>query len=160
MEDDRRRIHPHSSSPLPVPAEQRDPARFDQLRVARPVSDLARARSMYCSGLGWTELGAFVDHQGFDGVMVGIAGAPYHFEFTVCRSHPVAPHPTREDLIVLYVPGREEWARRCKRMRDAGFRQVSSFNPYWEVRGRTFEDPDGYRVVLECAAWRGAPAPR
>jgi prolyl oligopeptidase len=43
-------------------------------------------------------------------------------------------------------------------MRDAGFRQVASFNPYWEVRGCTFEDPDGYRVVVECADWEGTPS--
>jgi len=30
---------------------------------------------------------------------------------------------------------------------------VPSFNPYWDVRGKTFEDPDGYRIVIENAAW-------
>ena len=28
-------------------------------------------------------------------------------------------------------------------------------NPYWEIRGRTFEDLDGYRVVLQNSAWEG-----
>lgn len=35
----------------------------------------------------------------------------------------------------------------------AGFKQVTSFNPYWDMHGRTFEDNDGYRVVLQNAAW-------
>ncbi len=26
-------------------------------------------------------------------------------------------------------------------------------NPYWDKLGRTFEDPDGYRVVLQNADW-------
>ena len=30
---------------------------------------------------------------------------------------------------------------------------VPSHNPYWDVRGKTFEDLDGYRVVLEQAEW-------
>jgi hypothetical protein len=30
---------------------------------------------------------------------------------------------------------------------------VQSFNPYWDQHGKTFEDPDGYRVVLQNAAW-------
>jgi len=38
-------------------------------------------------------------------------------------------------------------------MLAAGFRQVASFNPYWDRCGRTFEDFDGYRVVLQNAEW-------
>lgn len=38
-------------------------------------------------------------------------------------------------------------------MRDAGFDPVPSFNPYWDMSGVTFEDPDGYRVVLQRDAW-------
>jgi len=37
-------------------------------------------------------------------------------------------------------------------MRRAGFVEVAS-NPHWERAGRTFEDLDGYRVVLQRAAW-------
>jgi hypothetical protein len=36
----------------------------------------------------------------------------------------------------------------------AGFKQVASFNPYWDMRGRTYEDADGYRTVLEREEWR------
>jgi hypothetical protein len=35
----------------------------------------------------------------------------------------------------------------------AGFREVESFNPYWSTNGRTFQDADGYRTVLQNAAW-------
>jgi hypothetical protein len=34
-----------------------------------------------------------------------------------------------------------------------GHDRVRSSNPYWEERGATFEDPDGYRIVFENAAW-------
>jgi hypothetical protein len=37
-------------------------------------------------------------------------------------------------------------------MLAAGFVPVPSFNPYWDRAGLTFEDPDGYRVVLQNAA--------
>lgn len=120
-----------------------------KLRIARPVSSLERSASMYRAGLGLRELGRFADHEGFDGVMLGDPALPYHFEFTHCRSHPVTPAPTAEDLAVFYIPGREEWERRCAAMLAAGFREVPPFNPYWARRGRTFEDPDRYRVVLE-----------
>jgi catechol 2,3-dioxygenase-like lactoylglutathione lyase family enzyme len=124
------------------------------VRFARPVSDLERASEMYCAGLGLTVLGSFADHQGFDGVMVGAPGASYHFEFTICRTHPVVPTPTVDDLLVLYLPELEVWRAACSRMLEAGFQGVASFNPYWDEAGRTFVDPDGYRVVLQHAAWQ------
>jgi hypothetical protein len=39
------------------------------------------------------------------------------------------------------------------RKEDADFPVVASFNPYWEQLGRTYKDPDGYRVVIQNAAW-------
>jgi hypothetical protein len=53
-----------------------------QLRVARPVRDMARTRSMYCEGFGLRVLAAFEDHHGFDGIILGSPEANYHFEFT------------------------------------------------------------------------------
>jgi hypothetical protein len=38
-------------------------------------------------------------------------------------------------------------------MRDVGFAPVPSFNPYWDENGVTFEDPDGYRIVIQRGAW-------
>ena len=108
---------------------------------------------MYVAGLGLKLLGSFEDHEGFDGVMLGGEGLDYHFEFTHCRTHPVAPRPTAEDLVVFYIPNAAEWKITCENMNTAGFRRVESFNPYWDARGQTFEDPDGYRIVLQNAAW-------
>ena len=108
---------------------------------------------MYCRGLGLRVLGSFENHQGFDGVMLGTAGGSYHFEFTRCRSHPVTPAPTAEDLAVFYLPSLLDWQKACASMLAAGFRLVASLNPYWDVSGRTYEDPDGYRIVLQNAAW-------
>lgn len=124
-----------------------------QLRVARPVSALDRSVAMYRHGLGLAEIGRFHDHAGFDGVLLGKPGGPYHFEFTYCRAHPVAPRPTAEDLIVFYLPDLADWQRTCAAMLRAGFSRAASFNPYWEQRGSTFEDHDGYRVVLQQAPW-------
>lgn len=109
----------------------------------------------------WTRLddpGQFQRHDGFDGTILGDPNSRYHFEFTQCLRHSVAPAPTVEDLVVLYIPEQDEWQALCGRMVAAGFKQVVSFNPYWEVRGRTYEDPDGYRTVLECSEWTNEAA--
>lgn len=123
------------------------------LRIARPVGDLDRSVRMYRDGVGLQVLGRFADHAGFDGVMLGVPGLPWHFEFTVCRTHPVRPTPTPEDLAVFYLPDAGAWQARCAAMAEAGFHEVAAFNPYWQQRGRTFEDADGYRVVLQQAEW-------
>lgn len=123
------------------------------LRIARPVTNLTQTRDLYCAGLDLVVIGSFEDHEGFDGVMLGRNDQQYHFEFTYCRRHPVVPRPTPEDLLVFYVPEKDEWERACARMAAAGFKHVQALNPYWDLRGRTFEDHDGYRVVLQQASW-------
>jgi CubicO group peptidase (beta-lactamase class C family) len=130
-----------------------EPAMHAHLRVARPVSSLERSVALYRDGLGLVEIGRFEDHEGFDGVMLGRPGLDYHFEFTCCRAHPVRPAPTPEDLTVFYLPDPTDWEATCANVLAAGFVEVESFNPYWGRQGRTFTDPDGYRVVLQQARW-------
>ncbi len=38
-------------------------------------------------------------------------------------------------------------------MQSAGFNQVPSYYPYWDVVGKTYEDLDGYRIVLQNREW-------
>jgi catechol 2,3-dioxygenase-like lactoylglutathione lyase family enzyme len=95
----------------------------------------------------------FADHAGFDGVMLGRFGWPYHLELTHRRDEPIEPRPTAEDLLVFYLPDRGEWQRAVRRLHDAGARTVAPANPYWDLHGITVEDPDGYRIVLVNDAW-------
>jgi catechol 2,3-dioxygenase-like lactoylglutathione lyase family enzyme len=110
---------------------------------------------MYVDGLGLRQVASFVNHAGFDGVMLAQEGTDFHFEFTYCRTHPIQPTSTPEDLLVFYVPDRAEWNVRCAAKLEAGFAEIEPFNPFWKERGRTFLDPDGYRVVVQQASWRG-----
>jgi catechol 2,3-dioxygenase-like lactoylglutathione lyase family enzyme len=122
------------------------------LRVARPSDDLDRLLPFYVEGLGLDLLYRFKDHDSFDGVMLGKAGAPYHLEFTRAAGHRAGRAPTQDNLLVFYLPDEAEWQAAIDRMRAAGFDPVPSFNPYWDRMGATFEDSDGYRVVLQKAA--------
>jgi catechol 2,3-dioxygenase-like lactoylglutathione lyase family enzyme len=123
------------------------------LRVARPSDRLEALVAFYERGLGFSLLGTFQDHDGFDGIILGKENAPYHFEFTRAHGHVAGRAPTMDNLLVFYIPDRNEWELAVQRMRDAGFEPVASFNSYWDRDGLTFEDPDGYRVVLQLAAW-------
>lgn len=123
------------------------------LRVARPTDDIERLLPFYCEGLGLDVLFRFTDHDGFDGVMVGRRDAAYHFEFTRSHAHASGRAPTPDNLLVFYLPDPDAWRAAVERMRAAGFEPVASFNPYWDKTGVTFEDPDGYRVVLSRESW-------
>lgn len=123
------------------------------MRVARATSDLEAVIRFYRDGLGLAELGSFRDHDGFDGVLLGQASQQYHLEFTLQRNHPVAGAPTRENLLVFYLAEANAYSEAIERMQAHGYEPVASQNPYWDRGGVTFEDPDGYRVVLYNAAW-------
>ena len=124
-----------------------------KLRVSRPSDDLDALLRFYQTGLGLALLYRFEDHDGFDGIMLGREGAPYHFEFTRAHGHKASRAPSLDNLLVFYFPSAEEWKGAVQRMRDAGFEPVPASNPYWDREGVTFEDPDGYRIVLQQSSW-------
>lgn len=126
---------------------------YPTLRVARPSDDIEALISFYRNGLGFDVLYRFSDHDGFDGVMLGHEGAPYHLEFTRAHGHSAGRAPTKDNLLVFYLAGAPEWQAAVDRMETAGFTPVPAFNAYWDRNGRTFEDPDGYRVVIQNSAW-------
>lgn len=124
------------------------------LRVARPTDNFDQVVRFYTEGLGLTVLSSFQDHDGFDGIMLGVSGSSYHLEFTRKREHTAGRAPTEDNLIVFYLPDRAVWQAAVDRMSSAGYRPVRAYNPYWDHHGRMFEDPDGYRVVLQNADWQ------
>ncbi len=124
-----------------------------KMRVARPTDRLEEVVAFYRDGLGFEEIGSFDDHDGFDGVMLGGRGEPYHLEVTRQRGHTVGRAPTEDHLLVFYLPEHDAWQSAVDRMIAHGHAPVASYNPYWDRDGKTFEDPDGYRVVLVNASW-------
>jgi len=124
-----------------------------KFRVARPTDNLPEIVLFYRDGLGLEVLTSFENHEGFDGVMLGRKGLPYHLEFTHHRNHQVGKAPTQDNLLVFYIPEEAEWRSAVERMRQHGYEPVKSYNPYWDKKGKTFEDADGYRVVLQNSTW-------
>lgn len=123
------------------------------MRVARPTGDLKAVTRFYQDGLGFEVIDSFTDHSGIDGVMLGHRDEAYHLEFTHEHEYPVERESKRDNLLVFYLPDRTEWEHAVQRMIDHGYSPTPSHNPYWDVNGKTFEDPDGYHVVLQNTAW-------
>src|SRR2546429_8854439 len=69
------------------------------LRVARPSDNLPELIRFYRDGLGLEVLASFENHNGFDGVMLGRKGTPYHLEFTHHRGHKVGKAPSQDNLL-------------------------------------------------------------
>ena len=123
------------------------------LRIARATGRLSEITAFYVDGLGFEVLATFDDHVGFDGVILGSRNAPYHLEFTHERGSPAPPVPHPETLLVFYLPDADAWREAVARLKAIGAEPSNSHNPYWDLRGLTFEDPDGFRVVLQQMAW-------
>ena len=77
------------------------------LRVARPTDHLTAIAEMYATGLDFTVLAKFEDHEGFDGIILGHPQQPYHLEFTTHRGHQVGTAPTQDHLLVFYLPNHD-----------------------------------------------------
>jgi catechol 2,3-dioxygenase-like lactoylglutathione lyase family enzyme len=121
-----------------------------QVRIARPTDKLEEVVGFYRDGLGLPEIGRFAEHAGYDGVMLGLPGRNYHLEFTRHAHGSPGAAPSRDNLLVLYVPDAAERAQLVARLDARGAPRVEPENPYWRDKSVTFEDPDGWRVVI-CA---------
>jgi catechol 2,3-dioxygenase-like lactoylglutathione lyase family enzyme len=120
-----------------------------RLRVARHTERLAEVVAFYRDGLGLTEIGRFRDHDGYDGVFLELPGTGAHLEFTSGGAQ-AAPRPHPESLLVLYLGDETAVQAVADRL---GTDAVAPANPYWAEHGKTFEDPDGFRVVLVPEPW-------
>jgi hypothetical protein len=122
-----------------------------QVRVARPTGRLGELIKFYCEGVGLAVIGSFEGHAGYSGVMLGLPGHAYHLEFTeheAARGGAPFPPPTADNLLVLYIPDAAAVGRIAGRLAALGYPAIAAENPYWDARGVTVADPDGWRVVL------------
>jgi catechol 2,3-dioxygenase-like lactoylglutathione lyase family enzyme len=121
----------------------------EQLRIARHTERLEEVVAFYRDGIGLTEIGRFHDHDGYDGVFLALPGSGAHLEFTAGGGH-AAPAPHPESLLVLYLGDHAVVQTVAARL---GADPIAPANPYWAKHGLTFQDPDGFRVVLVPERW-------
>src|SRR6478672_2534605 len=105
------------------------------LRIARPTDHLEEVVRFYTQGVGLAKLSSFQDHAGFDGVMLGLVGSPYHLEFTRRRGDTAGRAPTKDNLLVFYLPDKQVWESAIEKMTAAGYQSIAPYNPYWDRDG-------------------------
>lgn len=120
-------------------------------RVARHTESIDKVKHFYINILGLDLIGEF-DHDGYLGVFIGEKDKDWHLEFTQSSDAP-RHSPDEEDVLVFYLGATKAYNLCIKRFEDNGLVSVQSKNPYWDKWGKTFIDPDGYRVVICHRDW-------
>lgn len=118
-----------------------------KLRVARHTTSLSPIINFYVNILGLEVLGKFQSHDNYDGVFIGKKELDWHLEFTISPEQPVHT-PDDDDLLVFYVDTDEELNRLKKSFEDHGHAALTAKNPYWNLRGLTYSDPDGFKIMI------------
>jgi catechol 2,3-dioxygenase-like lactoylglutathione lyase family enzyme len=119
-----------------------------EFRMARPTDKLDEVLAFYCDQLGLPQLYRTHGHR-YEVAMVGLPGDRYHLEFSSRVDGSPGQAPSLENLLVFYFASEEQMFEVARRLGDAGQEPVELDNPWWrQHRALTFEDPDGWRVVL------------
>ena len=119
-----------------------------QFRIARHTNKLKEVIHFYGEALGLKQIGSFQEHAGYDGVMFALQGTTCHLEFTSNANGGTCAPPGRDNLLVLYFDTNENFRAATERVEGFGHQPVEPENVYWASRGLTYEDPEGWRVVL------------
>lgn len=118
-----------------------------KFRYARHTNNLEEIKSFYTTVLKFEILGAFEDHNGYDGVFLGLPNENWHLEFTQ-NNEPVNHVFDEDDVLVFYPDSKVEFDVLIERISQINIEFIKAKNPYWNENGKMFKDPDGYRIVI------------
>lgn len=121
-----------------------------RFRVARHTASLQPVIHFYCDILGLEVIGNFENHNGYNGVFLGLKGLDWHLEFTTSADIPTH-EPDEDDLLVFYQPSVKEYEVLKQKFEENHIPQVTAKNPYWNENGLVYLDPDGFGVVIAIA---------
>ena len=118
-----------------------------KLRVARHTNDLEKIKSFYTKILGFEVLGSFENHNSYDGLFIGKPNLNWHLEFT--KSDEIVDFNYNEDDILVFYPNTIiEYNQLIENALNNSIEIITSKNSYWNLNGKMFLDPDGYRIVI------------
>ena len=116
-------------------------------RSARHTNSLEEIINFYTEIIGFDVIGEFKDHDGYDGVFLGIHGMSWHLEFT--KSTDVTTHSfDPDDLLVFYPSTANEYEFIMNAIASNSIERHIPKNPYWQKNGVLIHDPDGYGILI------------
>ena len=118
-----------------------------EFRNARHTNNLQAITDFYTSIMGFQVLFSFENHNGYNGVFLGIPGLDWHLEFT--SSGDKAHHSfDQEDILVFYPTEKIVYDKIVERIYQNNLDVLKAKNPFWDDNGIMIQDPDGFRVIV------------
>ena len=118
-----------------------------EFRYARHTQKIESLIYFYTSVLNFEILGKFENHDGYDGVFLGIKGENWHLEFTQNEEKPQS-HFDEDDALVLYPKTQETYEEILENLKKFEVPLLEPKNPYWRDKGVCFEDCDHYKIII------------
>lgn len=116
-------------------------------RYARHTQKIESLIYFYTSVLNFEVLGEFKNHEGYDGVFIGIKGENWHLEFTQNEEKPRSVFDD-DDILVFYPTTKKSYDEILKNLKKFEVPLLEPKNPYWKNKGVCFEDCDHYKLVV------------
>ncbi len=116
-------------------------------RFARHTNDLEQIKTFYIAILGFELLGAFENHNGYDGIFIGKSTENWHLEFTKTKEV-ICFDFKEDDTLVFYPESKMEFDLLINKLQSHEIEFIKAKNPYWNDNGKMFLDPDGYRILI------------
>ena len=116
-------------------------------RYARHTQKIESLIYFYTSVLNFEVLGEFKNHEGYDGVFLGIKGENWHLEFTQNEEKPRSVFDD-DDVLVFYPTTKKSYDEILENLKKFEVPLLAPKNPYWKDKGVCFEDCDHYKIVV------------
>ena len=118
-----------------------------EFRYARHTQKIESLIYFYTSVSNFEILGKFENHDGYDGVFLGIKGENWHLEFTQNEEKPQS-HFDEDDALVFYPKTQESYDEILDNLKKFEVPLLEPKNPYWRDKGVCFEDCDHYKIII------------
>ena len=116
-------------------------------RYARHTQKIESLVYFYTSILNFQILGKFENHDGYDGVFLGVKGENWHLEFTQNREKPVSVFD-EDDFLVFYPDSKKSYDEILENLKKFEVPLLEAKNPYWKDKGICFEDCDHFKLIV------------
>jgi hypothetical protein len=116
-------------------------------RYARHTTNLKKIEKFYTEIVGLEKLGAFENHENYNGLFLGYMNSNWHLEFTTSTEKPKSKFD-EDDILVFYLNSEIELTNIKKRLSKKNINLEIPKNPYWMENGIMISDPDNFKVIF------------